>query len=407
MIDVMTPSRPAASAPPRSRHRGIQGLRHRLHDEVFRRVHGSTLIYNTCWEDPRIDREVLGLDADSRLVMITSAGCNALDYLLDDPREIHAIDMNHRQNALCELKSAFIRRGDHDAMFKVFGDGSIDDAGTLFARLDGLPAYARDYWRRNHRWFDPQGPRRSFYYHGGSGLAAWLLCKAILRSCPRKTDLAARFVEAASIEEQRRLFADLEPEIWRATVRWMVNRPSIMALLGVPRSQIRLILDTHPGGMVGFVRDRMRHVMTELPFHENYFWRVYMTGRYSRDCCPNYLREAHLDTLNRRVDRLHTHTCTVSGFLQANPGAYTHYVLLDHQDWLAAHLPEALREEWALIFENSAPGATVLLRSANPDLDFIPEDIRARVDWDDAAAERLHPTDRVGTYASMHIGRVR
>ena len=49
----------------------------------------------------------------------------------------------------------------------------------------------------------------------------------------------------------------------------------------------------------------------------------------------------------------------------------------------------------------------MLLRSANPDLRFVPEDIRARVDWDDAASERLHLTDRVGTYASMHVGRIR
>ena len=32
--------------------------------------------------------------------MITSGGCNALDYLLDEPRRIYAVDMNPRQNAL-------------------------------------------------------------------------------------------------------------------------------------------------------------------------------------------------------------------------------------------------------------------------------------------------------------------
>ena len=147
--------------------------------------------------------------------------------------------------------------------------------------------------------------------------------------------------------------------------------------------------------------------MTELPFHENYFWRVYMTGRYSRACCPNYLRESNLEPLRQRVERLRTHTCTVSDFLRRNPGTYTHFILLDHQDWLAAHLPEALREEWALIFANAAPGATVLLRSANPDLRFVPEDIRSRIDWDHESADRLHLTDRVGTYASMHVGHVR
>ena len=38
--------------------------------------------------------------------MLTSAGCNALDYLLDGPAEIHAVDVNFRQNALLELKAA-------------------------------------------------------------------------------------------------------------------------------------------------------------------------------------------------------------------------------------------------------------------------------------------------------------
>jgi S-adenosylmethionine-diacylgycerolhomoserine-N-methlytransferase len=48
------------------------------------------------------------LDRHSSVVMITSAGCNALDYLLDDPARIHAIDVNFRQNALLELKQTLI-----------------------------------------------------------------------------------------------------------------------------------------------------------------------------------------------------------------------------------------------------------------------------------------------------------
>ena len=64
-----------------------------------------------------MDREVLGLGADDELVLITSAGCNALDYALDAPRRIHAVDMNFRQNALLELKLAAIRNLEHDEFF--------------------------------------------------------------------------------------------------------------------------------------------------------------------------------------------------------------------------------------------------------------------------------------------------
>ena len=60
-------------------------LGNHAHDLLFKTIHQRYLIYNMCWEDPRIDRQLLGLDRDSQVVVLTSAGCNALDYLLDAP----------------------------------------------------------------------------------------------------------------------------------------------------------------------------------------------------------------------------------------------------------------------------------------------------------------------------------
>jgi S-adenosylmethionine-diacylglycerol 3-amino-3-carboxypropyl transferase len=42
-----------------------------------------------------------------KLLVITSAGCNFLDYALTGPRRILAVDANPRQNALLELKFAY------------------------------------------------------------------------------------------------------------------------------------------------------------------------------------------------------------------------------------------------------------------------------------------------------------
>ena len=83
-------------------------LKQRAYDAWFRHTHQSRLIYNTCWEDPRADRAMLRLDSASEIAMITSAGCNALDYLLDDPAAIHCVDMNPRQNALLDTSQQVI-----------------------------------------------------------------------------------------------------------------------------------------------------------------------------------------------------------------------------------------------------------------------------------------------------------
>ena len=63
---------------------------------VFQFVHGNNLVYNTCWEDPRLDRQTLNLTSQDRLLVITSAGCNALDYLLAGAGHVYAVDMNPR-----------------------------------------------------------------------------------------------------------------------------------------------------------------------------------------------------------------------------------------------------------------------------------------------------------------------
>jgi S-adenosylmethionine-diacylglycerol 3-amino-3-carboxypropyl transferase len=93
--------------------------------------------------------------------------------------------------------------------------------------------------------------------------------------------------------------------------------------------------------------------------------------------------------------------------LKSHRGKYSHFVLLDHQDWLAWHRPEELREEWELILANSRPGTRILLRSAGLDADFIPADISERLVFHKAITERLHQTDRVGTYGSLHLAEVR
>jgi S-adenosylmethionine-diacylglycerol 3-amino-3-carboxypropyl transferase len=376
-------------------------------DLVFHHVHGGQLIYNTSWEDPRIDRELLKLEGASRVVMITSAGCNALDYLLDGPAEIHTVDVNFRQNALLELKLAMIRRGNFGDLFEMFGIGSHSDYKKVYRSVQkDLPDFARRYWDDHVKFFDPGGLKKTFYYHGTAGSAAWLLGGALFKSKPNIKNFALCLLDAGSIEEQREVYALLEPKIWDGLSNWLIRQRLVMTLLGVPRQQVKLIDDHYPGGLASYIKDKLRHVMSELPASENYFWRVYLTGSYTLSCCPNYLRSRNLATLAGLAPRLRTHTCDISSFLRRNPGVYTHYVLLDHQDWLAWHDPEALREEWELILANSRPGTKILMRSAGLELDFVPPDILARLRFFPALTGPLHTLDRVGTYGSLSFAEV-
>ncbi|MDZ7693452.1 MAG: DUF3419 family protein [Balneolaceae bacterium] len=215
---------------------------------------------------------------------------------------------------------------------------------------------------------------------------------------------ALNLLDASSLQEQSYYFDEIQPDLWNGFSRWLLKRNSTMALLGVPETQRNLIEEECEGGIFQFIKDSMRHVFTELPIRDNYFWRVYITGSYTSTCCPNYLKQDNFSDLRNRIHRIKTHTSTLTDFLSANPGCYTHFVLLDHQDWMANTQPGALQEEWKQILKNSAPGGKVLFRSACQKVEFLPDFVHKKVDFHPARTKRLHAKDRVGTYGSTHLG---
>jgi S-adenosylmethionine-diacylglycerol 3-amino-3-carboxypropyl transferase len=376
-----------------------------LKSKIFQYIHTGNLVYNTCWEDPRSDRALLQFQPDSKVVMLTSAGCNALDYLLDQPASIDCVDMNPRQNALLQLKCALFNHTDHDTLSAFFGEGSHNAAQEVFAstlqhNLDTFPA---QYWKQHIGAFRGKGLRKSFYYFGSSGMVAFFL-KQWLAIDPKVSRAVHKMFEADDLYQQRALYYKVEPMLVNRVASLALDSHLVQSMLGVPHSQQEMARKAYTDGMTGYFRACLRKVFTELPLHDNYFWRVYFFGKYTPDCRPNYLKKEHFQQIKNQTSKVNTHTNTLSGFLKNNPGRYSHFILLDHQDWLAANDRAGLDEEWQLILQNSAPGARILFRSAAPDRNFLPTFVTDYGSFQENELTRnSHFQDRVGTYASSHL----
>jgi S-adenosylmethionine-diacylglycerol 3-amino-3-carboxypropyl transferase len=366
----------------------------------------NNLVYNQCWEDPAVDRQALDLQPSDRLLVITSAGCNALDYALTGA-EILAVDANPRQNHLLELKRAGIRALGFDAFFALFGEGGSPYCFDIYRALRAeLPDAARDFWDREIRLFHPSSTLgRSFYFRGTAGLVA-LAMKLWIDHGARVRQAVDRILDADGLEQQLRLYhTEVRGPLLGDRLLRLVGSPGIMSLLGVPAPQ-RTMVHGHPGGFAGFLRSCLDRVMELCPLRDNYFWRVYLTGCYTQESCPEYLkRENFLRLKAGFVDRVQSFDGTVTECLAAAQRPFTAFVLLDHMDWLARH-PRALLEEWTRIFAASAPNARIIFRSGGPDADFLPREVLRRLTFNADLAARLHARDRVGTYGSFHIARL-
>jgi S-adenosylmethionine-diacylglycerol 3-amino-3-carboxypropyl transferase len=227
--------------------------------------------------------------------------------------------------------------------------------------------------------------------------------------------IAEQLFNAKSLAEQSELYNQLEKEMMGNFIKWLMSQHLFMCFLGVPKSQQNLLAvdvkdkkaENTEGVLVAFIQRSLRQVFTKLPIADNYFWHLYFNGKYTPDCCPNYLKPENHAALKQETTKIHTHTTTITQFLAQNPASYSHYVLLDHQDWLAANDLPALAEEWQAILKNSHSGTRILLRSAANTVDFFPEFIHKHIVFEKEKTAKMHKIDRVGTYGSVYLGIVK
>jgi len=391
-------------------------LTERVNNCCFRFMHRRNLVYDTCWEDPRLDREALRLGPNDRVLVITSAGCNALDYALESPRHVYAVDVNPHQNALLELKLAAIRELDYGEFFEMFGKGRLAGCRSAYReRLrPELSHVARSFWDRRIGFFEGENRHESFYFRGSSGWFARLINEYIDRVAGVRGPVNA-LLQAGSVEEQRDIYNQhLKSVLWSRFLRWTLGRDSVLSLVGVPPPQRQQVERDYSGGIVRFIEACVEAVFACLPLRDNYFWHVYLTGEYTPTCCPEYLNEDNFLRLKSGdADRVSVHTSSVADFLEHCEQPISRFVLLDHMDWLSTYqFPELIRE-WQAIVDRAAHGARLIWRSGGTSCGFVDRaEITVRgqlrrvgdlLSYNQPLAADLHRHDRVHTYGGFWI----
>ena len=155
-------------------------------------------------------------------------------------------------------------------------------------------------------------------------------------------------------------------------MRWATSKDATLALMGVLLPQRQQVERSYPGGIAQFIQDRLEAVFTRIPLHDNYFWRVYLTGQYTPDCCPEYLQAE--DNFHRpqgllwsTASRCIPARCWNSSERYPKP---PRFVLLDHMDWLSTR-PHLLARQWQALVERAAPATRILWRSGALKVDYV------------------------------------
>lgn len=371
-----------------------------------------TFIYSFTWEDPMEDMRHLQLSSEDSMLVITSAGDNALHYAVHaKPRRIHCVDMNPCQGHLLELKLAALQALPYADFFRLFGDGHHPDFPTLLTSKIApfLSSAAFQFWQLNADMFTSKDV--SFYMRGYSGVA--LRAARVLFRLVGVADEVRLLCEAETLGEQKRIWWGDEKH--RGVRRALFNRIVVALLrtpmfcwnaLGVPMNQRQMLLED--GSMYEYLRDTLDPIASTQHLKKGaYFYLLTLLGRYTPESCPAYLTAAGVEALKRNdgeaLDAFRLHTDSIVNVLRGLPGAsLTRVILMDHLDWFAPGAPE-VEEEVREVARAVAPGGLVFWRSA------------ARVPWYQVVFEKAgfdvvalairtgseKPIDGVNMYASF------
>jgi len=365
------------------------------------------LVYAQIWEDPVVDMEALAIEPGNRIATIASGGCNVFSYLVADPAEIVAVDLNTAHVALNNLKRVAIQRlPDHASLHRFFADADSE------ANIADYRAFVRPHLDETSRRYwegrDLAGRRRI------NGFAHGLYKRGLLGSFIGLAHLVARmhrvdprqFLAAKTIEEQRAIFDEkIAPFFDRKFIRWVTDQRSSLFGLGIPPAQYDALAGGKP--MADVLRARLEKLACDFPLDDNYFaWQAFGRG-YGKGraaSLPPYLQADNYDAVRARAERVTMLHANMTDMLAAADAAsFDRYIFLDAQDWMTDAQLTAL---WSEVTRTARPGARVLFRTAaEPSLlpGRLPDDLLQR--WDYRAADSLDYTrrDRSAIYGGVHL----
>ena len=376
----------------------------------------DAFVYNQIWEDPRVDLQALQLNEDSRVLTISSGGCNALNYLAAGPRSVTAVDLNRYHIYLLRLKLAAVRSlPTHEQFFNFFGAGRNEQNVADYYKYiaPDLDEETRDFWEGNGLvGLLVKGDRINYFAKGGlyehsrNGYFLRFFHKfaALLGCRPEKV------LTASSIEEQVELYDRyIDPFFDSVVIKTIGKLPVTMFGLGIPPQQYEELKKdlADDGSIIDIYRARAKRLACEFPIDDNYFaWQAF-ARKYDttkRKAIPDYLKEENFEKLKENAFRLNTDIGSVTDQIKDNPfDTFDRFVFLDAQDWMNA---EVMTDLWQSIADKAAVGSRIIFRTAgatSPIEKNLPRELAARFEYKADESAELFKQDRASIYGGFHL----
>ncbi len=376
----------------------------------------DAFVYNQIWEDPKVDLQALELDENSRILTISSGGCNTLNYLIEKPESITAVDLNRHHIYLLNLKiSALKNLPSYDDFFAFFGFGKHDKNKEYYKKYIAptLDSDTKKFWESNSLIGRiTQGNRIDFFKKGGlyehsrNGYFLRLFhLFSHLHGChPEK------IINAKTPQEQAEIYEKyIEPFFNSFFIKAIGKMPVTLFGLGIPPQQYEEIKKDFDENVniLDVYRERAKRLAVDYPIYQNYFeWQAFAI-KYDTEnlqAIPENLKEENYENLKSNASKIKTKIGSVTKEIADNHfDKFNRFVFLDAQDWMNT---ETITELWQTIAEKTKGGSRIIFRTAgasSPIENYLPKNLLERFEYKKSLSKELFKQDRASIYGGFHL----
>jgi S-adenosylmethionine-diacylglycerol 3-amino-3-carboxypropyl transferase len=355
------------------------------------------LIFTMNWEDPISDYQALKIQAGDRMMTITSGGCNTLSFLLFDPKEIHAVDINPSQSFLLEMKIAAMRRLNFEHYLSFLGLQNSMDRIRIYNTFRGdLSGDARSFWDQNLRMIEKgflmNGRYEKFVKLAGHGMT-------FIQGRKRINGLFSE----KNLEEQKKFYSLYWNKPRTKLMFDLFFNKYVLAKRGLKADYFHF--DDGSDSFSESFCKRFRKALSEIPVKGNYFLHLYLKGCYrSTEEVPDYLLERNFSTIKSRLDRIKIISDDAKIWLSTMPDNFLNCFGLSNICELmnASDTLRFFRE----VYRTACPGARICFRNLMIPRE-VPEILRDRIVTDEIVTRKIFDNDRSFVYGKVAAYQVK
>lgn len=303
--------------------------------DIHSKVDFNIIRYANCWEDADVLLNALQLPKDKRVFCIASAGDNAFSLLTTNPSAVVAADISLQQLYLVALKRAAFVALSYADVLSFLGINDNADRLMLYKKVSQyLSQEEKKFWN-NHVQLINAG----VVYCGKFEQYFYKFRKYLLPFTHSKNEIEQLLLEKTG-EEQFMYFHEKWNNLrWKLLMNVFFSK-HVLGKYGRDPEFLRHVNISVPS----YIRSRADEHLSSAYCQTNYFLRMILTGSYSPDNLPHYLRKENFGKIRNNIGKLQLIHADANTAIRQSP--YDAYCLSNIFEYVSAGDFTMLVQDW-------------------------------------------------------------